>query len=112
MLHDLLAAGPLGPGQILPAQAFGSNGLAGLLGSVKEHYDYVLVDAPPLLSVPEVAVLGGEVDGVVLVARAGRTKRQALLKARHLLERSGANLLGLVLNRRRYAIPSAVYKRV
>jgi capsular exopolysaccharide synthesis family protein len=103
---------PLGPGQILPAQVFGSNGLGGLLGTIKEHYDYVLVDAPPLLSVPEVAVLGAEVDGVMLVARAGRTKRQALVKARHLLERSGANLLGLVLNRRRYAIPAAVYKRV
>lgn len=107
-----LSVMPLGERDLLPADLFGADGVTQVIAAVKEHYDYVLVDAPAVLGVPEVAVLAGEIDGVVLVARAGRTKRETLLKARRLLERTGSSVLGVVLNRRRYAIPSVFYKRV
>jgi len=103
---------PMGGENLLPAHLFGPEGVASIVAGLREHYHYVLVDTPALLAVPEVAVLAGEVDGVILVARAGRTKRETLLKARNLLQRSGAHVLGVVLNRRRYVIPSAVYKRI
>lgn len=102
----------LGERDLLPADLFGSDGVTQLISAVKEQYDYVLVDAPAVLAVPEVAVLAGEVDGVVLIARAGRTKRETLMKARRLLERTGSSVLGVVLNRRRYEIPTVFYKRV
>jgi protein-tyrosine kinase len=101
-----------GDGALLPAHLFGADGVSGLVAHLKEHYDYILVDTPALLSMPEGAILGGEADGVILVARADRTKRETLIRARQILERSGSNLLGVVLNGRRYFIPSLVYKRV
>jgi receptor protein-tyrosine kinase len=101
-----------GDGTVLPAHLFGADGTAGLVTHLKEHYDYILVDTPALLSMPEGAILGAEADGVLLIARADRTKRETLIRARQILERAGANLLGVVLNGRKYFIPSLVYKRV
>jgi capsular exopolysaccharide synthesis family protein len=107
-----LSVMPVGDDSLLPAHLFGADGVSGLIAHLKEHYDYILVDTPALLSMPESAILGGEADGVVIVARADRTKRETLIRARQILERSGSNLLGVVLNGRRYFIPSMVYKRV
>ena len=107
-----LSVMPLGGENFLPAQVFGSEGVTNVLSVLKEHYDYVLVDTPALLSVPEGAILGGDVDGVILVARAGRTKRETLTKANNLLRQSESNILGVVLNRRRYVIPSLIYRRL
>ena len=103
---------PAGDGTVLPAHLFGAEGAAGLVAHLKTLYDYVLIDAPALLTMPEAAILAAETDGVILVARADRTKRETLIKARQILERSGANMLGVVLNGRRYFIPSIFYKRV
>jgi Mrp family chromosome partitioning ATPase len=83
-----------------------------LMDQAGPGYDWVLVDAPPLLEAPESAPLGALADGVVLVVRSGRTKRPVLSRATDLLRRSGANVLGTVLNRRRLEIPGFIYRRI
>ncbi len=57
----------------------------------------VIVDAPPVLAVADALAIAPVADGVVLVAKAGETKRTELMEAAHSIERSGGSLLGVVL---------------
>ena len=65
---------------------------------LKQRYDMVVFDAPPLLAAADAAILGTLVDGVVLVVRAGQTERVAARQAVHKLRQVNARLLGAVLN--------------
>jgi capsular exopolysaccharide synthesis family protein len=78
-------------------------GLAQILQEAKEDYDLVIVDAPPLLGFPEPLQMAATVDGVVVIALAGRTARQALEFLLSALQRVRANVVGLVLNETRHA---------
>jgi Mrp family chromosome partitioning ATPase len=70
-----------------------------LLQVLNQEAEMVIVDSPPVLSVADAAILANAADGVVLVADAGRTRREMARRAKESLERAGANLLGMVLNR-------------
>jgi len=61
--------------------------------------DMVIFDTPPALVVTDAAVLGRQVDGVLLVADAGGTREQALAHAVLELRKTGTNILGVALNR-------------
>jgi len=69
-----------------------------LLDQLKEHFDLVLIDTPPVLTAAETAVLSTSVDGVVLVVRAGHTDREAVQHAVREIHAVGAKLVGAVLN--------------
>ncbi|MEO5618543.1 MAG: hypothetical protein ABIS67_12280 [Candidatus Eisenbacteria bacterium] len=75
-------------------------------------YDWVVIDGSPLLESPEAAPMAAQADGVVLIVRAGRSKRPVLQRALDLLRRSSANVVGTVLNRRRLEIPDFIYRRI
>jgi capsular exopolysaccharide synthesis family protein len=92
---DLIPTGVIPPN---PAELLGSEAMRGLLGQLSETYDYVVVDAPPLNLVTDSALLGTMADGVVLIARAGVTDREALEFAAERLRAVRAPLLGTVLN--------------
>jgi succinoglycan biosynthesis transport protein ExoP len=83
-----------------------------VLTGVIQDYDWIVIDGPPVLEAPEAADLAGLVDGVVLVVRAGHTKRPVVSRAVDLLRKSGARVLGTVLNRRRLEIPDFLYRRI
>jgi Mrp family chromosome partitioning ATPase len=80
--------------------------------SAGQGYDWVVIDGSPVLESPEAATLAAQWDGVVIVARAGRTKRPVLARSVDLLRRAGAQVLGTVLNRRRLEIPGFIYRRI
>jgi capsular exopolysaccharide synthesis family protein len=107
-LHVLLC----GNTPLISSEVFGSARTASILENLKRHHRYVLIDTSAVMSVPEVAMQGKQADGVVLVARANKTDRAVLQKARDLLQDGGANLLGVVLNRRRFVIPEFIYRRL
>ncbi len=86
--------------------------LRSMLQSVASGYDWILLDGPPVLESPDAAPLGLAVDGVIVVAQAGRTKRPVLSRSVDLLNRAGARVLGIVLNRRRLEIPEFIYRRI
>lgn len=86
--------------------------LGGILESVGGGYDWILLDGPPVLESPDAAPLGQVADGVVVVVQAGRTKRPVLARAVDLASRSGARVVGIVLNRRRLEIPEFIYRRI
>ncbi|HEX4067084.1 MAG TPA: polysaccharide biosynthesis tyrosine autokinase [Acidobacteriaceae bacterium] len=75
-----------------------SNRLRETLDSLQREYDFVLVDAPPLLGIADARILSRCTDGVILICRAERTSIDELEEARRLLTEDGTNLLGTILN--------------
>jgi Mrp family chromosome partitioning ATPase len=73
--------------------------MTNLVAALSQHADLVIFDSPPVLAVTDAAVLARQVDGVLLVADAGRTKEHALTSAAAELEKTGGNVLGVALNR-------------
>jgi capsular exopolysaccharide synthesis family protein len=90
----LLTSGPLPPN---PVALLSSNRLGELLAELGNDTDYVLCDAPPVLAVTDAALWAGKVDGVLLVINAGRTKRDQAKRARDVLEKVRAHIVGAVL---------------
>ncbi|MBU0495761.1 MAG: polysaccharide biosynthesis tyrosine autokinase [Chloroflexi bacterium] len=92
----LLTCGPIPPN---PAELLGSRRMAEVIRLLKEHADVVLFDSPPALAVTDAAVLGSQVDGVLLVVDAGDTRRGEAERAKAMLDQVGVHVLGAVLNR-------------
>jgi capsular exopolysaccharide synthesis family protein len=80
-----------------PPEFVASARMGRLLGSLQETYDMLIIDSPPVGMVADAAVLAQNVDGVVLVLSAGRTKRELAIRAKQQLDQVGARLLGAVL---------------
>ena len=68
-----------------------------LLALARDAAAFVIVDAPPVTAVADALAVAAAVDGVLLIVRAGRTRRAAAQRAKEQLLRVGANLLGVVL---------------
>jgi capsular exopolysaccharide synthesis family protein len=92
---SLVTSGPKAPN---PVALFNSEKMDYFLDKMSLSYQFVLIDAPPVLAVADARVLGSKADGVVLVVRAGRTSKNLVLRAKTLIEHSGATVLGMVLN--------------
>jgi succinoglycan biosynthesis transport protein ExoP len=92
---SLLASGPLPPN---PSELLSSKRTVEVLGSLQAEYDFVLIDAPPVLPVTDALVLSGRVDATLLVAVAGATTRKEAARAVELLRQVDAPLVGAVLN--------------
>ena len=80
-----------------PSEMLGSEAMKSIIKLLSTDY-IVVIDAPPLLPVTDAAVLSTRVDGVVLVATAGRTRREDVASARDMLDQVNGRLLGTVLN--------------
>jgi Mrp family chromosome partitioning ATPase len=72
--------------------------MGNLLDFARMNYDYVILDAPPVIAVADSILLGHQTDGVVLCVKGGETPRDAVLRARDKLVRSGVRVLGVVIN--------------
>lgn len=90
----VLTAGPVPTN---PVTLLSAGRLRRLLADLREQADYVLVDAPPVLTVTDAALWATAVDGVLLVITAGRTKREYAERAREVLEKVQARIVGAVL---------------
>lgn len=83
-----------------------------LIIDLREEFNYIIFDGAPVLNNPEYSLLCSKVDGVVLVIEAGKTKKQIAQKAINYIEESDGDILGIVLNRRKYYIPKWIYHRL
>jgi len=97
---------------IAPPRVTGDERTAAMISELRGSYRFIVIDAPPILSFSEGVQLSGVSDGVVMVVRSGHTRRQLHAHALDLLEGASANILGTVLNRRRFYIPRFVYDRM
>lgn len=82
------------------------------LQTLRHMYDYVLVDCPSIKESGDAAYFASAVDGVVLVVSAENTRKEQVRNALHTIEMAEANVLGCVLNKRRYPIPNWIYRRI
>lgn len=81
-----------------PAELLSSKRMKKLLTELKERFDIVILDSPPVIAVTDAVVLSSEVDGMALVIQSGETSEDAVLRARTLLENVHAKIIGAVLN--------------
>ncbi|SHH46836.1 CpsD/CapB family tyrosine-protein kinase [Clostridium grantii] len=92
----VITSGPIPPN---PADMLGSNKMKALISKLEENFDYVLLDTPPVIAVTDAQVLAGNVDGVVLVVASKQADKDAVVRAKELLLKVGANIIGVVLNK-------------
>lgn len=90
----VLAAGTIPPN---PSELLGSSHASDLFENLRARFDFVIVDASPLLPVTDAAVIGAKVDGALVAVRYGKTKREQLTRALGNLHSAGATVLGTIL---------------
>jgi polysaccharide biosynthesis transport protein len=72
--------------------------LRAMMDALKDKYDYVLMDSPPILGVTDAAILASEADGVLLVVQYRKYPKIISLRAKRMIENAGGHLMGAVLN--------------
>lgn len=92
----VITAGSLPPN---PSELLNHQRMAALIESLKEEYDYVILDAPPVTVVTDAAVLGRMVDGALLVVRSRYAQTKTVKMAKQRLEAVGVKILGAVITR-------------
>ena len=110
-LH-VLPSGPIPPN---PVEMIISKGMREMIVALRQHYDFIFIDAPPLMGIQDAILLGEHADGLLLVAWGGKTPRKVVEKARDTIEKFNIKLFGVILNKvnmRRfsYAYSSYSYK--
>lgn len=90
-----LAGGPIPPN---PTEVLQAAATRALIERVRDMFDIVIIDAPPLLPVADAAILARAADGALLVCRHGKTTEEELAGAATRLETVGARLFGVVVN--------------
>jgi capsular exopolysaccharide synthesis family protein len=92
----LLASGHIPPN---PAELLGSHRFRDFIGSLEAHFDWVVIDSPPVLVVTDSSIVANHASGVVFVVGSDKTTRQAARAAVEQLDAANARIIGSVLNR-------------
>jgi capsular exopolysaccharide synthesis family protein len=92
-LHILTSGSEVGN----PNEYLNMNKIKTLVSEMNEEYDLVLFDTPPILPVTDAVAFSSRVDGTILVYQVGRIGRNALKRAKFLLDHAQANVMGIVL---------------
>lgn len=94
----LLPAGPIPPN---PSEILSSEYCRQFWTHLKELYDYIFIDTPPVLVVADATILAAQVDGVLLVVNSGSTRIDHAKEAKEQLAKASAHIIGVVLNQAR-----------
>ncbi|MFZ1948135.1 MAG: CpsD/CapB family tyrosine-protein kinase [bacterium] len=86
--------------------------IADFVADLREKFEYVLIDAAPVGTYPDCAVLCDKVDSVILVVKHGGTRREVVRRTKDIITKAGGKILGVVLNRRTFPIPEFLYRRL
>ena len=92
---SIVTSGVLPPN---PSELLGSKAMEEFVDKLKKDFDVVLFDSPPVIAVTDAAILCSRVEGAFLVISAGSTERDAVIRAKTLLENVEARVLGALLN--------------
>lgn len=82
-----------------PAEVLASERMRALVAQLKSEADIIVFDTPPCLPVADPAILARLTDGTILIVDTIRTRRDAAIRAKGIMEKAGSTLLGVVLNR-------------
>lgn len=92
----ILTSGPIPPN---PAELLGSKKMRAFIEALKDEFDLILIDAPPVLAVTDAQILSTVVDGVIFVASYGEAQKNAIVDAKQLIDKVGGKILGVVFNK-------------
>jgi capsular exopolysaccharide synthesis family protein len=92
---DVVACGPVPPN---PSELLHTEAFRHFIDAMRERYDHVIFDSPPLGAVTDAAILAGQLDGVIIVVKSQSTTREALRVTARQLTDVGARILGAVFN--------------
>lgn len=87
-----------GSSSVSPPDLLGNAAMAELLEELKRTHDLVLLDSPPAVEYSDARVLAPLTDGVVIVARYGKSKRDSIRRVKTLMEQAGTAILGIAIN--------------
>ncbi|MFC1809130.1 CpsD/CapB family tyrosine-protein kinase [Candidatus Omnitrophota bacterium] len=88
-----------------PVEALDSKPMHQMLQELRKHYDYIILDAPPILPVTDACVLASQVDGMLLVIKMGKTPKATVQQSLDMLKKIDVNLIGTVLTNVEYVTP-------
>ena len=91
----IITAGKIPPN---PSEMLASRAMTAFIKEMKKEFKYIILDTPPLQAVTDAQVLSTKADGVLLVVRAGSTKKDAVLNSVDLIKKVQGKVIGTVLN--------------
>ena len=92
----VIEAGQISPN---PTALLQSKNFGMMIDILRNHYDYIIIDTPPIGIVIDAAIIAQKCDASALVVESGNVKRKALQKAKGQLEQTGTPFLGVILNK-------------
>ena len=93
-LH-IITSGKIPPN---PADMLDSKVMTKFLDAMKNEYDYIVIDTPPIQAAADAQILSTKTDGILVVVRAGETKKDSVIDSISKLKKVNANIIGTVLN--------------
>jgi capsular exopolysaccharide synthesis family protein len=82
-----------------PSELLGSKKMKLFIDSLRNEYDYIIIDTPPVLAVTDAQVISKYSDGCLLVISSGESEGEVVVKGKEALERVNSKILGVVLNK-------------
>lgn len=82
-----------------PSELVGSGKMKAFIDALKERFEYIIIDTPPIIAVTDAQLLASHADGSLLVIASSQVEREAVIKSKELLQKVNAKILGVVLNK-------------
>lgn len=92
----VITSGPIPPN---PAELLGSNRMKSLIREFENVFDITLIDAPPVLAVTDAQILSKICSGTIITTAHGQSEKEAIIKAKELLDATDSKILGIVFNK-------------
>lgn len=109
---DRLFAVTSGTNSINPVELLNQPKLKELLQSIRNSFDYVLLDTPAIIPYSDFKVIAPVIDGVLMSVRANFTRREVVKRATSILDNLDVNTAGFVLTDVQYHIPDFIYRHL
>lgn len=103
---------PIAPDATLTSHIYNLPVASKFMLELKQKFDFILIDSSAASVSPDCLAITRNADGVVLVVEAEKTRWQVVESIKNKIEKNGGNILGMVLNKRRYYIPKSFYRHL
>ena len=95
-----------------PNELLASDKMKTILTELRPQFEAIILDTPAVIPFADPRILGKIVDGVILIVRAGKTRREVVARAESILKSVGANIMGYVLTGIEYHIPEYIHRHL
>jgi capsular exopolysaccharide synthesis family protein len=110
--YENLKIMPFGTESIKKGETFESEMFQDRLNSLKLDFNYILIDGSSVFSSSNISRIAQHVDGILFVVECENTKWEALQQAKENISNVGGNIIGAVMNKRKYYIPKKLYANI